>query len=505
MRLQSAAMQAAANAILISDRDGKVLWVNEAFTALTLYPLVECVGLTPGALLNSGRQDLAFNRRLWQTINGGHVFRSEIINRRKDGTLFTAETTITPLHDDAGVITHFIAVQQDITQRKLLEEQFRQAQKMDSVGRLAAGVAHDFNNTLSVIRGYAEIAMQELDPQSPMYEDVGEIYKAAQRSTDLTRQLLTFARKQDVAPRVVDLNAAVSESLKMLQRLIGEGVALVWRPATAPCPVLMDPSQLDQLLANLCVNARDAIEDVGTLTLTTESVTLDETTVRAGALVGDYVRLTVSDSGCGMSPELLSQIFEPFFTTKAEGEGTGLGLATVYGIVTQNRGVIDVTSTPGQGTSFVVLLPRHASGGAVTDPAWEEKPKRHGSERILLVEDDAAVLQLAKRALEELGYAVLTARNGTDALRLVQSGIKPIHLLLTDVIMPGMNGAELARAVRAVMPEAAHVFMSGYPRGSARWAAVVDAEAHYLAKPFTPASLAAKVREALDREHEATK
>ena len=500
LRLQSAAMQAVANAVLITDRAGVVVWVNEAFTALTGFRLAEAMGKTPGALIKSGRHDAAFYARMWRVISERQVWNGEIFNRRRDGTSFTADMTITPLTDESGAITHFIAVQQDITARKELEEQFRQSQKMESVGRLAGGVAHDFNNMLSVILGNVELAMLQVEQSHPLYADLDEIHNAAQRSADLTRQLLAFARKQDVAPTVIDVNAVVSDSLKLLRRLIGEHVNLVWRPGAETSPVFMDPSQLAQLLANLCVNARDAIVDVGTISLSTANVTLDDAACagRAGAVAGDYVRLTISDTGAGMSAEVLVHIFEPFFTTKGIGEGTGLGLATVYGVVAQNHGFVEVRSEVQHGTTFEIFLPRHAGtprAAEVSDPTRRAR----GHETILLVEDEPMILNLTTRALEGLGYTVLAAAGPGEALGIVEAGGASIDLLVTDLIMPGMNGKELVKAVRALRPTVEHLYMSGFAGSMVDAHGVLDDDAHFLAKPFTQGALAAKVRALLSK------
>jgi len=500
LRLQGAALEAAANGIVITDRAGFIVWANPAFLSSAGVSAEETIGKTPGALLKSGKHDAAFYRDLWNTILAGAVWHGEIVNRRGRGALFTEELTITPLTDAAGEITHFIAVKQDITQRIQLEAQYRQLQKMESVGRLAGGVAHDFNNMLSVIIGHSELVLGQMEPGTALYADIAEVHKAATRSADLTRQLLTFARKQDVAPRVLDLNATVADSLKMLQRLIGENIRLAWQPATGLWPILMDPSQLDQILANLCVNARDAIHDVGTLTITTGNVVLDAAACagRAEALPGAYVRLSVTDTGCGMSDEVLAQIFEPFFTTKAVGEGTGLGLATVYGAVTQNRGFVSVQSAVGGGTTFEVYLPRHEGALAQSNGTGPGATAGRGRETILLVEDEPMVLRLTTRALQSQGYTVLGVQSPDEALRVAREHSGEIDLLLTDVIMPGMNGRDLAKTLTAQNPRLEYVFMSGF---SSRVVAGhgVDDDAHFLGKPFSLAALASTVRRVLDR------
>ena len=505
LRLRSAALQAAANAVLIADRDGHIIWVNEAFTKLTGFGLADAQGRVPGELLRSGRHSRAFYEHMWKTILEHEVWRGEVMNRRRDGSLFTADMTITPIADEKGRITHFIAVQQDITERKSLEEQFQQAQKMESIGRLAGGVAHDFNNMLSVILGNVELALLQIDPSHPVHADLEEIHKASRRSADLTRQLLAFARKQPVTPTLVDLSEIVGNSLKMLRRLIGEHVSLEWRPSIHDALVYVDSTQIDQVLANLCVNARDAIDDVGTITLSVDVVILDEAACAGheNARPGPYVKLAVSDTGSGMDPEIQAHIFEPFFTTKRLGEGTGLGLAMVYGIVAQNGGFLTVSSMAGEGSTFTVYLPHHEERPRSVGPTDATAVPR-GSETILLVEDEPMILSLATRVLEGYGYTVLSAQGPGEALGIVESGVGRIDLLFTDLIMPGMNGKELAKAVRALRPAVKVLYMSGFSGATLSAHGVVDTDAHFIAKPFSPDGLAQKVRALLDAGPEQT-
>jgi PAS domain S-box-containing protein len=395
---------------------------------------------------------------------------------------------------------------EDITERKRaeqaresLEAQLRQSQKMESVGQLAGGVAHDFNNMLGVILGYAELALAKLGPADPMRECIQQIMDAGERSANLTRQLLAFARKQIIAPRVLDVNDTVASMLTMLQRLIGENLKLAWRPAANLWPVKMDPSQIDQLLANLAVNARDAIAGVGTITIATEKVEIDATycTGHVDCVPRQYVMLTVNDDGCGMSPEVMEHIFEPFFTTKAVGEGTGLGLATVFGIVKQNGGFVNVYSEPGKGTTFKLYLPRAVAEdvSAAATPGVAETP--NGTETVLLAEDEPALLELAQILLTELGYAVLVAASPAEAIRLTKEYQGEIHLLMTDVIMPEMSGRDLLKQVILRRPEIKCLFMSGYTADIIAQQGILDQDVHFLQKPFSLTSLAVKVREAL--------
>jgi two-component system, cell cycle sensor histidine kinase and response regulator CckA len=419
----------------------------------------------------------------------------------RDGSVRTMQIFGTMMADQV------LAMFNDITEHKnaeiekeKLQEQLLQAQKMESVGRLAGGLAHDFNNLLSVILGHAELALMKIKQGQPFYDRFKEIQAAAQRSAELTGQLLAFARKQTIAPKVLDLNATVEAMLKMMRRLIGEDIDLAWHPETGLWPIMMDPSQVDQILANLCVNARDAIAGVGKVTIETKNMTFDETyyAVHAGFNHGEYVMLVVSDNGCGMHKETLDKLFEPFFTTKGLGKGTGLGLATVYGIVMQNDGLINVYSEPGEGTTFKIYLPRY--GGKALAANVEGTPKQliRGHETILLVEDDLAILDMGRMMLEDLGYRVLVASLPGEAVRLAREHAGDIHLLITDLIMPEMNGRELAQNLLSLHPQIKSLLMSGYTANIIAHHGVLDEGIHFIQKPFSIPDLASKVREALD-------
>ncbi len=403
---------------------------------------------------------------------------------------------------------NFLATFVDVTERKRaeeekvkLQEQLLQSQKMESVGRLAGGVAHDFNNMLGVIFGHVEMALEQVDPTQPLHANLQEIRKAAERSSDLTRQLLAFARKQTISPKVLDINETVAGMLKMLQRLIGEDIHLAWLPGVETWPVRIDPSQFDQILANLCVNARDAIAGVGRITIETKNVSLDQTYCddNAECVPGEYVLLAVSDDGCGMDKEVLSKLFEPFFTTKGMGKGTGLGLSTIYGIVKQNNGFINLYSEPGQGTTFRIYLPRHI--GKAERMAMEESQELPlcGREIVLVVEDEPALLDLSRLILERQGYRVLTAGTPGEAIRLAEGYPEEIHLLITDVVMPEMNGRDLARKMLSLYPNMKRLFMSGYTANVIAHHGVLDEGVYFIQKPFSRRDLAAKVREVLDQ------
>ncbi|OGV35889.1 MAG: hypothetical protein A2X48_14805 [Lentisphaerae bacterium GWF2_49_21] len=381
-----------------------------------------------------------------------------------------------------------------------LEAQLRHSQKMDAIGQLAGGVAHDFNNMLSVINGYAAMLLLEVPPSDRKYPLVQEISKAGKRSADLTRQLLAFARRQTIAPEVLDLNASVAGMLNMLQRLIGENIELTWKPAANLWKVKMDPSQLDQILANLIVNARDAVSGAGRIAIETGKADLDEAFCRTHlySVQGKYVILSVSDNGCGMDKKTLEHIYEPFFTTKKVGEGTGLGLATVFGIVKQNNGIINVNSEPGKGTTFKIYLPQHESENREGDEKPEEPGMLiRGTETILLLEDEKALLQFAKTLLERLGYTVLTAGSPGQAIRLAGEYKGDIHLLMTDMIMPEMNGQDLKGKINEIRSGIKCLFMSGYTADVMSRNGVLDKGIHFLQKPFTAEDLSVKLREAL--------
>ena len=386
-------------------------------------------------------------------------------------------------------------------ERERLQSQLAQAQKMESVGRLAGGVAHDFNNMLGVILGHTEMVLEQVGLNDPLRADLEDVQRAAQRSADLTRQLLAFARKQTVAPKVLDLNETVAGMLKLLRRLIGEDIDLLWKPGHEVWPVMMDPAQLDQILANLCVNGRDAIAGVGTVIIETENTSIrDECNgLNAGLGPGDYVMLAVSDDGCGMDAETLSQIFEPFFTTKEMGKGTGLGLATVYGAVKQNNGFITVNSDPGLGTTFRIYLPRHVAKIEEETGKLTHLSAVRGAETILLVEDDPAILRMTKALLNKLGYTVLTANTPGEALRVAREYSGRIDLLMTDVVMPEMNGRDLAQNLLSNRPGIQRLFMSGYTADVIAHHGVLDEGVHFISKPFSTKDLAVKIRKALEK------
>jgi len=371
------------------------------------------------------------------------------------------------------------------------------------VGRLAGGVAHDFNNMLSVIIGNTELAMENMAPDDSLHNNLGEIFSAANRSADITRQLLAFARKQTIAPEVLDLNRTIESMLKMLRRLIGEDIDLAWLPGADVWPVRMDPSQIDQILANLCINARDAIKDVGKITIETGTATFDPAycAEHPGFVNGDFVLLAVGDDGCGMDQGTLANLFEPFFTTKDVDKGTGLGLATVYGIVKQNDGFINVYSEPDQGTTFRIYLPRYLAETESPEKKTSDKTNRDGTETILLVEDEPSILKMTRMMLKRSGYKVLAAGTPGEAIALARKNAGQIHLLMTDVVMPEMNGRDLAKNLLSLYPNLKRLFMSGYTANVIAHHGVLDEGVQFIQKPFSREQLGAKVREALGEDN----
>jgi PAS domain S-box-containing protein len=501
LRKLSRAVEQTADLVVIADRAGIMEYVNPAFELLTGYSREEVIGRTL-RILNSKQQVPGLYREMWRTMLSGEVFRGTILNRKKNGETFLAERTITPLRDAEQRITHFISTDRDITERHKLESQLQQAQKMDAIGVLASGVAHDFNNLLMVISAYAELMQDSLAVEHPLRRNVTEIMMAAGRAADLTRQLLAFGRKQKQVLRVLDLNSVIHEISRMLPHLIGEDIQLVIVPGDDLGKVEADPVQIEQVVMNLAANARDAMPRGGRLTIETANVQLDEAYLHSHSMVpaGDYVLLTVTDLGEGIAPEHLTHIFEPFFTTKEEGKGTGLGLATVYGIVKQSGGFIWVYSEPGMGTAFKIYLPRVRQEIAKLPPSPPAEKSPRGCETLLLVEDEATVRKSEEEFLRLSGYTVLEAENGENALCVARGYVGPIHLMITDVVMPRMGGAKLAEQLLAERPRIKVLFVSGYAENTVLQHGAIDMTARFLQKPFTLKSLARKVSEVLRTE-----
>ncbi len=493
------AIEQAGEVIVVTDTDGAIQYVNPAFEAVTGYASAEVLGQNP-RLLKSGAQGGDFYRDLWATIRAGKTWRGTLVNRRKDGRRYTEEASISPVRDAAGEVTAYVAVKRDISRGLALETQLLQARKLEGIGRLAGGVAHDFNNVLAVILSCAGFALKELPSGAPLREELSEIQGAARRAAELTRQLLAFSRRQVLQPVPLDLNLVIADMERMLRRIIGEDVELVLDLAGGLGSATVDPSQLEQVVMNLVVNAREAMPGGGRLTVGTRNVHLDAEACagREGLRPGPHVAVTVADSGVGMDAETAARVFEPFFTTKGLGQGTGLGLATVYGIVKQSGGAISVQSAPGAGTTFELVLPR-GPGPALRSPApAPTAPVAGGAETILLVEDDPSVRAMAQRILAEAGYQVLVAGNGEEALLICAQDPRAVDLLLTDVVMPVMGGKALAEQLDRVRPGTKVLFMSGYTGGALDHQGVLEQGARLIGKPFGIEDLRREVRAALD-------
>ncbi len=489
---------------------GVITDCNEASLTLLRASRSQLIGLTQHSLFPDRQPDGTLSREkaaiIAQALIAQGSIRFEWVCRRMDGTEVWVDIALQAL-GTGDHPAHLLASLRDITARKKAEQeherlqvQLLQAQKMESVGRLAGGVAHDFNNMLGAIIGYAELGLKKIEAESRLKNYLEEILKAARRSASLTGQLLAFARKQTILPRVLDLNETVEGMIDILRRLIGESITLTWRPEPDLWRVKLDPAQVDQVLANLCVNARDAISDIGTILIETKNITLDESFcgARKDCVPGQYVLLSVTDNGCGMDADTQTRVFEPFFTTKKVGQGTGLGLSTVYGIVSQNNGFIHFESEPGRGTRFKIHVPRYAG------PLFETDVKKGGSmptargETILLVEDEGAILEMGTLMLRSLGYTILPAATPSEALRLVQTHEGPIDLLISDVIMPAMNGKDLSDQLKQIKPGIKCLFMSGYTADIIAKHGMLDEAIHFIQKPFSIPEMATKIRGLLD-------
>ena len=490
-------VQASPDPLVVYDAAGRTQYVNPAFTDVFGWTLEELLGdripfIPEDCVLETSATFEAM-------IRSGKTGQMQTKRLTKQGDPIDVLISAAPIPGPEGKSPGLVVNLTDMREQRELESRFQQAQKMESVGRLAGGVAHDFNNMLGAISGHAELALMQTDISNPVYTDLQEIVKAAQRSADLTRQLLAFARRQPAEPKVLDLNAAVSGMLKMLRRLIGEEIELVWKPGEEVWKIRMDPAQVDQILANLCVNARDAIPGVGTIVMETRNVILDESYClgHPGFQPGQYAMLSVSDTGTGMDREVLDKIFEPFFTTKKMGEGTGLGLATVYGIVKQNSAFINAYSEPGQGTTFTIYFPGH-NQAVDTQEKTDGPAPRSGTETVLVVEDDPSILAVSREVLEQSGYTVLAAHSPSAAFQLAEDQPGPIHLLLTDVVLSEMNGKVLWGELKQSNPDLKVLYMSGYTPDVIMHRGILEKDVNFIQKPFSINALTEKVRQVLD-------
>lgn len=501
LRKLTCAVEHSADTILVTNSEGIIDYVNPAFERVTGYSQEEVVGKSQ-SILKSDLQAPLLYRELWETIRSGDGCRSIVVNRKKSGEAYYVDESVSAIHNAEGKITHYVSNGRDLTERLRIEAELLQSQKMDAIGQLAGGVAHDFNNLLTIITSYSELALDSVVPGSSTQTRLQEILSAAHRAAELTRQLLAFSRKQPQALRVADLNPVISGIVKGLHRLIGEDIELSFIPGEGLGRIRLDPVQIEQILMNLAANSRDAMPQGGRCVIETSSVQLDQEYVdqkRAIIPIGRYALMTVTDTGSGIAAEHLAHVFEPFYTTKDSGKGTGLGLATVYGIVKQNHGFVWVYSEPEIGTTFKIYLPCVPDRPVAIDvPEIEAENLFCGSETVLLVEDEDALRRAAVESLTLRGYMVLEARNGVDALSVARNHPTAIHLAVTDVVMPQMSGGELANEFKQLSPETKILFVSGYPGQTVTNHKVIDVERNFLQKPFTLKQLARKVRTVLD-------
>jgi two-component system cell cycle sensor histidine kinase/response regulator CckA len=500
VRWLAAIVESSDDAIVGKTLDGIITTWNPGATRLYGWSAAEALGQSITMLAPPDRREEVLGI-LDQLRRGQHIEPFETVRLRKDGKAIAVALTISVVRDAAGAVAGASTIAHDISRRKVLEEQLRQAQKMEAIGHLAGGVAHDFNNLLTVITGYSELLLTQMGSEHPSHGSIVEILKASDRAAALTRQLLAYSRKQILQPVVVNWNNVLAGLEKMLRRLIGEHIELITCPDPALGAIRADPNQLEQILLNLAINARDAMPGGGTLTIATHNVALSEdyAQLHVGVYPGPYALLAVSDTGVGMSAEVQAHLFEPFFTTKEVGKGTGLGLATIHGIVQQSEGHVEVSSEVGRGTTFRIYLPRLKQPSKGPSLAAADLPCPRGTETILLAEDEPGVRSLTQTVLESCGYTLLVATDGQKALDLAHQHQGPLQLLLTDVIMPQVNGRRLADLLRAVRPTLKVLYLSGYAQEAIGQQGVLEGSLPFLQKPFTPTTLARKVRELLDQ------
>jgi PAS domain S-box-containing protein len=494
----STAINQTVEAVVITDAQGIIQYVNPAFETITGYLKNDIIGQNP-RVLKSGRHEAAFYRDLWNTISAGQTWTGRFINKRKNGSLYTEDATISPMRDSTGVITNYVAVKRDVTAELNKEEEYRQAQKMETVGQLAGGVAHDFNNILQAILGFSELLLSTLNPETSEYRNVSEIKKATSRATDITRQLLTFGRKQPVDKKQLDINSIIQDTDVLLQILLGDKIQRTFDLAQDIPPINADFGQMTQIIMNLAINARDAMPEGGRLTISTETIHLSpsDLAVIPGSEPGEFVCLSMTDTGCGMNQGVKDHLFEPFFTTKEPGKGTGLGLAGIYGIIKKHNGWITVYSEENHGTTFKVYLPTSpiAEPSAVQPDKQEENHREH----ILLVEDDLALSNLVISILQDAGYQTSVTSSAEEALLLFNREQAKFDMLFSDIVLPGETGIELADRIRETHPALPVLLYSGYRDQRERWSSLDTKGYHFLQKPFTVTSLLAAVYDTLNK------
>ncbi|MEA3267317.1 MAG: PAS domain S-box protein [Candidatus Fermentibacteria bacterium] len=497
IELLATAIEQSAETIVITDLEGAIQYTNPAFEQITGYTRAEAIGKNP-RILQSGEHDCSFYRKMWDTLTGGSTWSGRFLNKKKNGTLYTEDATITPVLDEHGQTTNYVAVKRDITDSLRLESQYRQAQKEESIGRLAGGVAHDLNNLLTPILGYSELLLGDLGPGDTRRDYVNEVIHAGLRARDLVQQLLAFSRKQTLNYKPLNMNSIITDLEKLLKRTIPEDIGIHLLLSSDIPNVKADISQIEQVLMNLAVNSADAMPGGGALTLKTGIVSIEEefNTQQDDVAPGRYLLLSVSDTGCGVTEETKKHMFEPFYSTKGE-QGTGLGLSTVQGIVMQHGGFVDVQDVPEGGTVFLVYLPVSEDQGSQGEGTVESIFLPTGTETILLVEDDQRVRELTLALLKQQGYNVFFAENGHEAIDFFKSFKGRIDLLLTDVVMPGMNGKELYEVIQGISPDISILFMSGYTNEIIAQHGVLEEGIVFIQKPFTIHALAGKIREAL--------
>ncbi|MEJ2544030.1 MAG: PAS domain S-box protein [Calditrichaceae bacterium] len=501
IRKLSLAVEQSPSSVLITDINGNIEYVNKKLTELVGYTKEELIGQNT-RIFKSGQTPVQVYEELWTTIVSGKTWYGEIKNKKKDGTLILEDIVISPITNDKGTITHFVGLREDVTKQRMLEEQLRQSQKMEAIGHLAGGVAHDFNNLLTVISGYSDLILRDLSKDHKYFDKLYQVKLSGQRAESLTRQLLAFSRKQIMKPVVLDINLLINEMEKMLKRIIGEDIDLMTVYAKDLLRVKADPGQIEQVILNLVVNSRDAMPSGGKLIIETKNIFLDNEYVSyyPDIKTGIYSMISVSDTGLGISKEIQSQIFEPFFSTKEKGKGTGLGLSTVYGIVMQSGGHVDVQSEPDKMTTFNIYLPALKKEAKTTKEQSDMDIDQGKKETILVVEDESTVRDFILAVLNKYNFNVIIAKDSKDAIKIAKSNKKRIHILLTDVIMPGMSGKELSEKILEILPKIKVVFMSGYTDEAIVQHGVLDEEINFIQKPFTPQVLIKVIKKVLGKK-----